>query len=99
MASQRTSRGGWIRMSGSALAMFLAILPVTAQDGSSINGTIRSRVDPLSNALVELRSESSPERSFRATTDAVGIYHFSNVSAGHYTIKIEAQVFRPLTVR
>lgn len=74
--------------------LILIALPVHAQFGSSLSGTV---LDPsgaaIPNATVTLTNAATQQQQV-STTNATGAYHFSELGPGKYSVKITAAGFK-----
>lgn len=87
-------------MRGWTLLIAFCTLPLGAQDGTAtVSGQLRDiRGVPISGAGAELRSEKAPGRLFKATTNDLGTYVFSDLPVDEYTLKVGASGFKLITI-
>jgi hypothetical protein len=83
------------------IGVCLLTLPCSAQDGTArLTGKVRDSTGvAVPGTLAELRSESAPETVYRTVADSAGVYHFSMLPTGEYTLKLSIAAFEPLTVK
>lgn len=81
--------------------LFLFVLASVAQDGAaSLTGKVKDITGAgVPGTVAELFLESARESKFRMTADSKGVYYFSQVPAGIYTLKLLRPGFRILTLR
>jgi hypothetical protein len=75
-----------------AFLTLLLAMPLTAQDRSTLAGTVHTSGDAVPNVKVRLQSESSPTLEFNTTSDRSGIYRFEGLPPGMYTLTLMAPI-------
>jgi hypothetical protein len=88
-------------ISSGLIGMCFLTLPSVAQVGSaSLTGDVKDITGAeVSNAQVELRSETVSDRTFQTSTDSTGKYHFSGLPKDEYALKLVRPGFKWLTVK
>jgi hypothetical protein len=83
------------------IGVCLLTLPSVAQVGSAgLTGKVKDITGAgVSSAQAELLSETVSDRRFRTSADSTGIYHFSGLPTGEYTLKLFSPGFKSLTVK
>ena len=83
------------------IGVCLLTLPCLAQDGTArLTGKVTDITGAaVSGTLVELRSESAPERGYRTAAASTGGYDFSGLTRGDYTLKLFKPGFKTLTAK
>lgn len=83
------------------ISVYLLTLTSVAQDGTaSLTGVVKDITGVgISGTHAELRSETASDRSFRTAADSTGVYHFSGLLTGEYTLKLSGPGFKSLTVK
>jgi hypothetical protein len=82
------------------LIISFLLMPVIPKGGAAyLTGSVRdTNGAPISGAQAELRSEDVTDRIFQTTTTNRGVYDFSGLLEGRYTLKLVSSGFRRLTV-
>jgi hypothetical protein len=80
---------------------FLLILPALAQEGTaSLTGKVRDITGAgIAGALAELQLVHEPYSVMQANADDVGVYRFSSLPVGEYTLTFRSAGFNTLTVK
>src|SRR6478672_6928868 len=99
-----TQRGGQMKRSRtglllSALLILFSALPALAQSSGRITGTVRdANGAPVGGAPVTVRNqETGASQIVRSASN--GAYEAANLAPGLYTVTVDVQGFRPVTLR
>ena len=79
---------------GALLLLFISAVPIHAQFGASLAGTVLDQTGSvISNATVTLTSDAT-KAALTSTTNATGAYHFNELAPGQYSLAVTAAGFK-----
>jgi len=83
------------------IGVCLLMPPSVAQVGSAgLTGKVKDITGAaVSSTRAELLPDAVSDRRFRTSADSAGIYHFSGLPTGEYTLKLFSPGFKSLTVK
>ncbi len=86
---------------GASRCFVYCFLPALAQNGTaSLSGKVRDITGAgIAGALATLRLVHEPYSEMRAKADDAGVYRFTSLAQGEYTLKLQSAGFTSLTVK